>query len=98
MSPSSVPAPRVFLITGCSSGLGASLAQEVIDRGDIVVATARKPETLKFKNMTKENFLPLPINLYDHDSIVAGFDTALKTFGRIDAFVNNAGVYHCPFD
>jgi len=41
--------PRVFLITGTSTGFGSHLVQEVLDRGDIAVATARKPETLKFK-------------------------------------------------
>jgi NAD(P)-dependent dehydrogenase (short-subunit alcohol dehydrogenase family) len=44
--------PRVFLITGTSTGFGNNLVQEVLDRGDIAVATARKPESLSFKNTT----------------------------------------------
>jgi len=46
--------PKVFLITGTSTGFGAELVQEVIDRGDIAVATARKPESLKFKNTSEK--------------------------------------------
>jgi NAD(P)-dependent dehydrogenase (short-subunit alcohol dehydrogenase family) len=40
--------PRTFFITGTSTGFGKNLVQEVLDKGDNVVATARKPETLKF--------------------------------------------------
>jgi hypothetical protein len=35
-----------------NSGFGNHLVQEVLDRGDIAVATARKPENLSFKNTT----------------------------------------------
>ena len=34
---------RVFCITGTSTGFGKHLVQEVLDNGDIAVATARKP-------------------------------------------------------
>jgi NAD(P)-dependent dehydrogenase (short-subunit alcohol dehydrogenase family) len=37
---------RVWLITGASSGFGRAIAQEALSRGDRVVATARRPETL----------------------------------------------------
>jgi len=41
MSPQSV-----ILITGCSSGIGAALAEEFHERGHRVYATARRPESL----------------------------------------------------
>lgn len=44
--------PRVFFITGTSTGFGYHLVEEVIARGDIAVATARKPESLSFKGTT----------------------------------------------
>jgi len=46
--------PRVFFITGTSTGFGNTLVQEVLDRGDIAVATARKPESLKFNGTNEE--------------------------------------------
>lgn len=46
--------PRVFFITGTSTGFGNHLVQEVIDKGDIAVATARKPEQLSFKNTSEK--------------------------------------------
>ena len=39
--------PRTWMITGTSSGFGLALAQAVLAVGDRVVATARRPETLK---------------------------------------------------
>jgi len=36
----------VWLITGCSSGLGRSLAEKAIAAGDRVVATARNIDSL----------------------------------------------------
>ena len=46
--------PRVFFITGTSTGFGNNLVQEVLDRGDIAIATARKPESLKFKRTNEK--------------------------------------------
>ena len=37
----------VILITGCSSGIGAALAEEFHERGHRVYATARRPESLR---------------------------------------------------
>jgi len=42
--------PRVFFITGTSTGFGYHLVEEVLAKGDIAIATARKPEALSFKN------------------------------------------------
>ena len=38
--------PRVWFITGASTGFGRNLAEAVLANGDRVVATARKPETV----------------------------------------------------
>ena len=37
---------KVWLITGSSRGLGRALAEAVLESGDWLVATARKPEQL----------------------------------------------------
>ena len=83
--------PRVFLVTGTSTGFGHYLVQEIIDRGDIAVATARKPESVTFKNTSKDNFLSLRLDVLDKQSINDALDQAVKTFGRLDVVVNNAG-------
>ena len=54
---------KVFLITGTSTGFGKDYVQEVLDQGDIAVATARKPEQLEFKNTSDKNFLGLRLDV-----------------------------------
>lgn len=83
--------PKVFLITGTSTGFGNHYAQEVLDRGHYVVATARKPESLSFQNTNDKNYLAAKLDVTDKSSIHAAFDAALKKFGRIDVVCNNAG-------
>lgn len=83
--------PRVFLITGCSTGFGADYVQEALNNGDYVVATARKPKSMKFSGTTDANYLPLKLDVTDKKSIQDAFDAALKKFGRIDVVCNNAG-------
>ncbi|KIJ39287.1 hypothetical protein M422DRAFT_257893, partial [Sphaerobolus stellatus SS14] len=38
--------PKVWLVTGASSGLGRAVTEHALSKGDIVVATLRKPEAL----------------------------------------------------
>jgi len=83
--------PRVFLITGTSTGFGKFLVQEVLDRGDIAVATARNPEVLAFKGTSEENFLAVKLDVTSSSDIDAAFKAALDKFQRIDVVVNNAG-------
>jgi len=84
-------APRVFLITGTSTGFGQHMVQEVLDKGDIAIATARKPESLSFKNTSVKNYLALRLDVTHQKSIDAAFKAALDKFGRIDVVTNNAG-------
>ena len=83
--------PRVFLITGTSTGFGKHLVQEVIDNGDIAVATARNPPTLSFENTNQENYLALKLDVTVPKDIDLAFSAALEHFGRVDVVVNNAG-------
>ncbi|KAI9648025.1 hypothetical protein NHQ30_002653 [Ciborinia camelliae] len=83
--------PRVFFITGTSTGFGNHLVQEVINRGDIAVATARKPATLKFKGTSDKNFLALRLDVTSQSDIENSFQSATDKFGHVDVVINNAG-------
>lgn len=83
--------PRVFLITGTSTGFGNELVKKVLAEGDIAVATARDSSKLKFDNTTSSNFLAVDLDVTKQQSIDAAFDKALSQFKRIDVVVNNAG-------
>ncbi|KAK4936980.1 hypothetical protein LTR10_022290 [Elasticomyces elasticus] len=84
-------APRVFLITGTSTGFGKEYVQEVLNRGDIVVATARDPSSLKFSGTNSSNYLAIRLDVTDRSSIKEAFDATLEKFKRVDVVVNNAG-------
>lgn len=82
----------VWLITGASSGLGRALAEAVLDAGDIVVATARRPETLAdLVASFPERAIAAHLNVTDPQTIDRVVTGAQDRFGRIDVLVNAAG-------
>lgn len=84
-------APRVFLITGTSTGFGSELVKEVLKNGDYVVATARNSSKLSFDGTTSENSLFVDLDVTKQESINKAFEEAINKFKRIDVVVNNAG-------
>ncbi|KAL1607926.1 hypothetical protein SLS60_002865 [Paraconiothyrium brasiliense] len=83
--------PRVFFITGTSTGFGAELVKVVLGKGDHVVATARNSSKLSFKDATSSNCLLVDLDVTKTDSIDKAFDAAVGKFKRVDVVVNNAG-------
>jgi len=84
-------APRIFLVTGTSTGFGYELVKVILENKDHVVATARDSSKLKFDGTTESNYLAVDLDVTSQSSIDKAFDTALKKFGRVDVVVNNAG-------
>src|SRR3954451_8951148 len=84
--------PRVWLVTGASSGLGRALAEAVLERGERVVATARDSVRLTpLKELDAERAIVAPLDVTDPNQAVAAFGAAQSAFGRVDVVVNNAG-------
>jgi len=81
--------PKTILITGCSSGIGAALAQEFHQRGHRVVATARRVETLQ--PLQAQGMLTLALDVNDSASIALAMTCVEKEVGHIDILINNAG-------
>ncbi|TCZ72802.1 oxidoreductase [Flaviaesturariibacter aridisoli] len=83
---------KVWFITGASSGLGAALAAAVLERGDAVVATFRKPAQAEaFTRQEPGRTAGVLLDLNDQASIPAAVQEAIDHFGHIDVLVNNAG-------
>ena len=82
---------RVWLITGCSSGLGHSIAVAALNRGDIVVATARDVCKLSSLAELGAQTRSLDVTWSEAEISQAIADFTLSTYGRIDVLVNNAG-------
>jgi NAD(P)-dependent dehydrogenase (short-subunit alcohol dehydrogenase family) len=83
---------RTWLITGCSAGFGRVLAGVLLERGERVVATARKPETLaELVAPHDDRALALRLDITDPAQVEAAVAGANARFGGIDVLVNNAG-------
>lgn len=80
---------QTVLISGCSSGIGRSLAIEFADKGYQVLATARKPEIIEY--LEGDNISIYQLDVTDIKSINRCVKTVLKKHGKIDILVNNAG-------
>jgi NAD(P)-dependent dehydrogenase (short-subunit alcohol dehydrogenase family) len=85
--------PRVWLITGSSSGFGHQLARTALAHGEIVVATARDPEVLAelVAGAPDGRALAVGLDVTDADQRTAAIAAAVDRFGRLDVLVNNAG-------
>lgn len=83
---------KTWLITGCSSGLGQTLAQAVAARGDRLVATARDPQALQtLARQFPETVRVCALDVTRPDTAHAAVALAVDSFGGLDVLVNNAG-------
>jgi short-subunit dehydrogenase len=76
-----------ILITGASSGIGRSLAQDLKQRGHHVFGTSRKPDG------PSNGVEMVPLEVTDAASVVHCVEDVLQRAGAIDVLINNAG-YH----
>jgi NAD(P)-dependent dehydrogenase (short-subunit alcohol dehydrogenase family) len=83
---------RTWLITGINRGLGRDLAEALLERGDRVAGTARKPIELDdLKAKYGERLWKAALDLTDAGAIQSVVDRAFAELGHIDVVVNNAG-------
>ncbi len=83
---------KVWFITGSSKGLGKSLVEAVLLKGDDVVATARNPQQLNdLAEQYPKQLLTIELDVQNKEQIYFAVDKAVKHFGKIDVLVNNAG-------
>ncbi len=88
-------AGKVAVITGGASGIGAAVARTFANQGAAVVIGDLAPEA---ENVVAElvasgsQALFVRTNVTDEWSIAALMDAAVKSFGRLDELVANAGI------
>lgn len=91
-SPSSQASQSVWFITGASTGFGRELAVQLLAAGELVVATARKPEQIAdLARSHPDTALVLPLDVTSQPAVDSAVAATLARFGRIDVLVNNAG-------
>lgn len=84
---------KVWFITGCSTGFGRHLAQEVLQNGDKVAVTARNTDDVN-DLVTKypDTAIAIKLDVTNAEQIQSAVQTATAKFGGIDVLVNNAGI------
>lgn len=92
-------ADKTGLVTGASSGLGASFARILHGAGANVVLAARRvdrldalSEELNAQRGGQQSALSVAMDVTDTASVDDGFAAGERAFGSIDIVVNNAGV------
>jgi NAD(P)-dependent dehydrogenase (short-subunit alcohol dehydrogenase family) len=82
-------APRVVLITGCSSGIGRATAVRLVKGGHTVYATARRLESIE--DLTGHGCRILALDVTDQDSASRAVAAVEQAHGSVGVLVNNAG-------
>lgn len=89
-------AGKVVLITGASSGIGASTALEFSKAGASVVIVGRNEEKLQavfedLQKVGKAEHLQIIAELREESQVVSIVEQTLAKYRRLDVLVNNAG-------
>jgi NAD(P)-dependent dehydrogenase (short-subunit alcohol dehydrogenase family) len=76
----------VAVVTGGASGIGAAIAAELLRRGARVAAFDLDPAGCP------DGVLGVTVDVSDDDSVRAGVQEVVDTWGSLDVLVNNAGI------
>src|ERR1700742_3393633 len=88
-------AAKVALVTGAARGIGLATAKRFLAEGWRVALLDIDAATLKAAAASLANpdlALTLVCDVSDARQVAASMDGLAQRFGRLDAFVNNAGV------
>jgi len=88
---------KTSIVTGCSAGLGVSLASGLAEAGSNLVVCARREEKLRanaeaIASKTGRSVLPVVADVSNESEVERLFSEAAREFGSVDVLVNNAGV------
>jgi NADP-dependent 3-hydroxy acid dehydrogenase YdfG len=83
---------KVVVITGASSGIGASLAHLLVSAGHGVMLAARRQDALtEVARDAGSDARTLVTDVRRRDDVERLRDETVRAFGRIDVWINNAG-------
>ncbi|WP_344329573.1 SDR family NAD(P)-dependent oxidoreductase [Kitasatospora putterlickiae] len=84
--------PRVWLITGATSGIGRELTLQALESGESVSALAR--DTAPLEELAEAHggrLLAIEADVRDERAVQTAVERTLARFGRVDVVANNAG-------
>ena len=87
---------KTVVITGSSRGIGLGMAKEFLNRGHQVILSgtseASVSNALDSIKIMKDNVIGVPCMVQDIDSVKNLWQKGFERFGKIDIWINNAGV------
>ncbi len=89
---------KTIVITGSTHGIGYGLADALIGRGCAVVVNGRRQELVDVavENLAArhgaEQVSGFPANVAEFNQVQALWNAAIERFGRVDIWINNAGL------
>ncbi|MEU1953241.1 oxidoreductase [Nocardia rhamnosiphila] len=84
--------PKIWLVTGASSGFGRAITRAAIEAGDTVIAVARRTAALDdLVAAHPDQVEALALDVTDTERIETAVADIVARYGRIDVLVNNAG-------
>jgi NADP-dependent 3-hydroxy acid dehydrogenase YdfG len=85
---------KTWFITGTSSGMGRAVAEQLLEAGHTVAATARRPETLVgLRDRFGDKVWTAQLDVTDTGQIRDVVRRAFTGLGRIDVIFSNAGYF-----
>ena len=91
---------KIVVVTGASKGLGRAMALGFAEAGADVVVASRKLAACEIVadevRALGRSALPVRCHVGDWDDCGALIDATVAEYGRIDVFVNNAGIAPVP--
>ncbi|MDH2919130.1 MAG: SDR family NAD(P)-dependent oxidoreductase [Sideroxydans sp.] len=85
---------QVIWISGASTGIGLSLAEQLLQRGATVILTARQVDNLADLSARYPRAQAMNCDITDVKTLDATLQKILVQHQRLDLFIANAGVYH----
>jgi short-subunit dehydrogenase len=82
----------IWLVTGCSSGIGESFVYEILSRGDKVIASSRGTSSRLAHLQVGAKILAIDINT-PQVKLDQKIEEATGFYGGINVLVNNAGFF-----
>jgi NAD(P)-dependent dehydrogenase (short-subunit alcohol dehydrogenase family) len=95
---------KVIVITGSTRGIGFGLARELLRRECGIIISGRKAETVGWAvaelgaEFGTNCIFGQTCDVTDFASVQALWDSSVKRFGKIDVWINNAGISHRQID
>jgi len=89
---------KTIVITGSTRGIGYGLAENFLRLGQQVVINGRKKESVDpalerlAEVYPQDRIAGMPCDMGDYNQVAALWDFAVERFGKVDIWINNAGI------